>query len=126
MASELYPASDLRKSFELYDQQVTINNIQLGCLLGMILMPAGLILDYFVYPGQIGLFYNLRLLCSALIGVFWLFVRSPIGRGRYRLLGVLLALRAETAPYVPVDLSRFVVATNSSSSCARRSNIRKS
>lgn len=92
MASEVQPASDLRKSFELYDQKVTINNIQLGCLLGMVLMPAGLILDYFVYPDQIGLFYNLRLLCSALIGVFWLCVRTPIGRSHYRVFGVLLAM----------------------------------
>src|SRR5437016_2497884 len=92
MANEVKPASDLQRSFDLYDRQVTIGNIQLGCLLGMVLMPAGLVLDYFVYPADIWLFYNLRVLCSVLIGVFWLFVRSPAGRRHHRLLGVLLAM----------------------------------
>jgi hypothetical protein len=92
MPLEIKENSDLQRSFELYDRQVTIGNIQLGCLLGMVLMPAGLILDYFVYPNFIPLFYNLRILCSVLIGVFWLFVRSPIGRRHHRVLGVLLAM----------------------------------
>src|SRR5215204_1630867 len=55
---------ELNQSFAKYDQQVTINNIQLGCLLGMILMPAGVVLDFFTYPKQldvIGEFFLLRL-----------------------------------------------------------------
>lgn len=83
---------DLQKSFSLYDQQVTINNIQLGCLLGMILMPAGVVLDWFMYREQVLDFFLLRLLCSGLIGVFWAFVRSPLGRANYRTLGVVLAM----------------------------------
>src|SRR5690606_28577202 len=45
-----------------------------------------------VHPEEVLLFFNLRLLCSALIGGFWLFVRSPYGRQIYRTLGVVLAL----------------------------------
>ena len=85
-------STELQKSFALYDQQVTINNIQLGCLLGMLLMPAGFILDYFVYEDYLLYFFTLRVLCSALIGIFWLIVRSEIGRKHYRTLGVVLAL----------------------------------
>jgi signal transduction histidine kinase len=83
---------ELQKSFEVYDRQVTINNIQLGCLLGMVLMPAGVILDWFVYPKHLPIFLNLRVSCSILIGIFWLVVRSPAGRNHHRLLGVVLAL----------------------------------
>lgn len=83
---------DLLQSFALYDQQVTINNIQLGCLLGMILMPAGVILDFFVYPDQVASFVQLRLLCSLLIGIFWFVVRTPAGRKHHRFLGVILAM----------------------------------
>jgi signal transduction histidine kinase len=98
MANDVPTSSDLEKSFRSYDQDVTINNIQLGCLLGMILMPAGVVLDYFVYGpnyqagNQVPFFLNLRLACSVLIGLFWMYVRSQRGRERYRLLGVLLAL----------------------------------
>jgi signal transduction histidine kinase len=86
---------ELQKSFHRYDQQITINNIQLGCLLGMLLMPAGVILDFFTYSHQEGVvweFFQLRVLSSVLIGVFWIFVRSEAGKARYRTLGIILAL----------------------------------
>ncbi len=93
MANEItIDPAELQKSFKRYDQQVTINNIQLGCLLGMVLMPAGVVLDFFVYRDQLLQFFLLRLLSSVLIGVFWAVVRMEIGRNHYRLLGVLLAL----------------------------------
>ena len=92
MPDHLQSSSELQRSFGLYDQEITIKNIQLGCLLGMLLMPAGFILDFFVEPDYVGRFFILRLLCSALIGVFWIFVRSETGRRHYRLLGVVLAL----------------------------------
>src|SRR5438270_559374 len=90
MATEIQPSPDLQTSFALYDRQVTINNIQLGCLLGMVLMPAGVVLDYFVYYNEVFPFLKLRLACAALIGVFWLVVRSSAGRDHYRALGVIL------------------------------------
>jgi signal transduction histidine kinase len=90
--SDLEKREDLQKSFEAYDQEVTINNIQLGCLLGMLLMPAGVVLDYFVYRNKVGAFFELRILSSVLIGVFWLIVRTEFGRRHYRLLGIVLAI----------------------------------
>jgi signal transduction histidine kinase len=92
MVSDQPAAEDLRGSFARYDQQVTINNIQLGCLLGMILMPAGVILDFFMHREEVGKFFELRLLSSVLIGLFWLFVRTSYGQANYRFLGVILAL----------------------------------
>jgi len=35
------------------------------------LMPAGLLLDYFVYPNKIGYFLGVRLGCSALASLVW-------------------------------------------------------
>ncbi|MGZ8938700.1 MAG: hypothetical protein ACXW32_05755, partial [Limisphaerales bacterium] len=86
---------ELQRSFSRYDQQITVNNIQLGCLLGMVLMPAGVILDFFTYPNDPGIvreFFLLRIWCSVLIFVFWLFVRTDFGRANYRSLGITLAL----------------------------------
>jgi hypothetical protein len=88
-------SAELQTSFRRYDQQITINNIQLGCLLGMLLMPAGVILDFFTYSDQpevIWDFFQLRILCSVLIGAFWIYVRSDAGKTRYRTLGIILAL----------------------------------
>lgn len=92
MPDKLQAAPELRESFEAHHREATIQNIELGCFLGMILMPAGVALDYFVYRNQLGAFFLLRILCSGLIGLFWLVVRSPFGPKHYRKLGLLLAM----------------------------------
>ena len=38
---------ELRHAYHEYDQQVTLKNIQIGCVLGILLMPAGWVLDRF-------------------------------------------------------------------------------
>jgi signal transduction histidine kinase len=91
-ADHAHSDPELMRSFAAYDQQATINNIQLGCWIGMALMPAGVILDAMVYPDYVIPFLELRLLSSALIGLFLLFVRSEAGRKLYRELGVTLAM----------------------------------
>jgi signal transduction histidine kinase len=85
-------SAEIARAFHEYDRQVKINNIQIGCLLGILLMPAGIVLDYFVFPDDLGYFLKLRLLCSVLIGLFWMLVASAVGRRHYRQLGVTLAM----------------------------------
>jgi signal transduction histidine kinase len=75
-----------------YDREMTVNNFKVACILGMLLMPAGSVLDYFVYNEQVWHFLRLRLASSALIGFFLAFLLTRIGRKHYRLLGVTLVL----------------------------------
>lgn len=89
----------LRAAFAEHDRGIIANNVKAGCWLGIVLMPAGTVLDYFVYGdaqwrGQSVwlLFLQLRLLCSLLIGIFMLLVAGPAGRRHPRLLGVILAM----------------------------------
>ncbi len=35
---------------------MTVNNFKVACVIGMLLMPAGIILDYYVYPDKLDLF----------------------------------------------------------------------
>ncbi len=88
---------ELRAAYRAYDQQVTLKNIQIGCILGILLMPAGWVLDRVVYGGQgagslVGSFLFIRFVASGLIGIFWAVVVSPFGRRYYRELGVGLAM----------------------------------
>lgn len=88
---------ELRHAYRAYDQQVTLKNIQIGCILGIVLMPAGWVLDRAVYGDSaeehlVGYFLVIRFVASALIGVFWAVVVSPVGRRFYRELGVGLAM----------------------------------
>jgi signal transduction histidine kinase len=92
MAESLSNPEEVKKAFTEYDRRVILNNVKIGCFLGVLLMPAGMVLDFAVYPSEVYQFLKLRLLCSALIGLFWAIVISPIGQKHPRKLGVLLAM----------------------------------
>ncbi|HYG24847.1 MAG TPA: ATP-binding protein [Verrucomicrobiae bacterium] len=85
-------SAEIRRAFAEYDRQVIIQNVKVGCALGFILMPAGTLLDFFVYRTELPQFLVLRLACSLLIAVFWMVVLSPFGHRHPRMLGVLLAM----------------------------------
>jgi signal transduction histidine kinase len=95
MAEAFANSQEIRRAFAEHDRQSIINNVKVGCLLGVVLMPAGILLDYCVYgdhPEIVRRFLELRLLCSALIGMFLGIVVTPLGRRHPRKLGVTLAM----------------------------------
>ncbi|MGO8931118.1 MAG: ATP-binding protein [Limisphaerales bacterium] len=81
---------EIQAAFAEYDRRETISNFKVACAIGMTLMPAGVVLDRFVYPAQALYFLELRLLCSLLIGLFLALLLTPLGRRHYRFQGVLL------------------------------------
>jgi two-component system sensor histidine kinase PhcS len=85
-------SQEMRKAFAEYDRRAILNNVKVGCLIGVVLMPVGIVLDFFVYRNDLVFFLKLRLLCSLLIAAFWLVVISPFGHKHPRALGVLLAM----------------------------------
>ena len=91
MPDSITQSREIREAFVEYDRQVILNNVIVGCMIGIVLMPLGTLLDYFVYRADVIPFLRLRLLCSLLIGVFWMVVITPFGRRHPRALGVLLA-----------------------------------
>jgi len=82
----------IKQAFEQYDREVAINNIKIGCILGMVLVPSFAIIDYSVYPKLAGEFLMVRLACSALIGIFLAILLTAFGRHYYRFFGVALVL----------------------------------
>ncbi len=91
MPDSITQSREIREAFVEYDRQVILNNVIVGCMIGIVLMPLGTLLDYFVYPKDVVYFLRLRLLCSLLIAAFWMVVITPFGRRHPRALGVLLA-----------------------------------
>jgi len=90
MADGTPNSREIQAAFAEYDRQETISNFKVACIIGMTLMPAGVILDYAVYPGLAAQFLKLRFLSSVLIGAFLTFLLTPLGRKYYRLLGISL------------------------------------
>ena len=69
-----------------------IANTRVGCLLVMFLMPAGSLLDYFVYPGQLAQFFLLRVACSVIATLIWLSLFTGRGQRASRWLGIVVPL----------------------------------
>jgi len=56
----------IRQAYTDYTASVRVRNSKVACMLVIALMPAGFLLDYFVYRDRVPDFLRLRLLCSAL------------------------------------------------------------
>lgn len=78
-------------AFAEYDRKVRINNSKLGAIWAIILMPAGVSLDWFVYPQKrlLFTFLGLRVLCSILVGVVRALFNTSFGERHYRTLGMV-------------------------------------
>jgi signal transduction histidine kinase len=85
--------ADIMSAFRAHDHKATFYNFKVACYLGIVLMPFGLVLDYFVYPEKLLPFLGLRILCSILIALFLAVVMTTgFGKRYYRLFGILLAM----------------------------------
>lgn len=80
------PEAVVRKAFEKADFDMRIRQSKIGCVLLLFLMPAGISLDYFVYPERIIEFTLLRLICDVLIAAILALHFVPAGRNHIRTL----------------------------------------
>ena len=82
----------IRRAFDAYEAEERIINTMVGCALVVVLMPAGSLLDFFVYREKLRYFFYLRLACSFTAAMIWAFLFTPLGRRSGRLLGVIVPL----------------------------------
>ena len=95
LATNAAPAVDpgeLLLAFRAYASQQRIANTRVGCMLVITLMPAGSLLDYFVYRDEFWPFFYLRLAASAAAGIILAFLYSELGKRSARWLGVVVPL----------------------------------
>jgi signal transduction histidine kinase len=83
---------EFKQAFLDNERQVRINTGKLACALVVFLMPFGVLLDYAVYPDQVGYFLKLRLLCSILVTIIWLLHGTAWGRNHYEALGLPIVM----------------------------------
>src|ERR1051326_1100670 len=77
MTKTAQPASDIDREYSRYTSAVSIRNSKVACALVIALMPAGVVLDYFVYKDDWKRFLVLRLMCSGLATLVLLGLRLP-------------------------------------------------
>ena len=83
---------ELEQAFVESERQERIRSGKVACALVMVLMPAGIFLDLFVYPERVLEFFQLRLLCSVLAGAWWALHQTSFGQHHYRWLGIPIAI----------------------------------
>lgn len=63
--------SDLRRAFEAEEHELRLRQSKVAAILGVVLFPAGILLDWITYPAQIETLAAIRLVASALIAVIY-------------------------------------------------------
>jgi signal transduction histidine kinase len=83
---------EIRDAYNALERRQRINTGKVASALVVFLMPAGVILDYFVYERQAGYFLMVRLACSAFAGLLWFLHTTSIAQSHYRVLNLSIPL----------------------------------
>src|SRR6185312_6004301 len=62
---------DLRLAFEAEEHELRLRQSKVACILGIVLIPAGISLDYISYPEQLGTLAFIRLVAAGLIAIIY-------------------------------------------------------
>ena len=92
MRNKFFSDDEALRAFNDYERQIYVRHLEVGSYLVMILMPAGVVLDYFVYPSKLRYFFTLRLASTFLGGCVWLALRTRLREKVHRHLSLVLAL----------------------------------
>jgi signal transduction histidine kinase len=63
--------SDLRQAFEAEEHELRLRQSKVACILGIVLIPAGISLDYLSYPDQLSTLTMIRLIAAGLIAIIY-------------------------------------------------------
>ena len=80
------------KAYADYERSTNLRHLDIGCWLVMILMPAGAVLDYFIYPRKAAFFLILRFVCAVCGAIIWLVLRTSLREKFDRLLCLVVGL----------------------------------
>ena len=84
--------AEMFETFRKNEARQRLSNTRVGCILVVLLMPAGSTLDYFVYKDKLILFFGLRLLCAAIAAIILAFLFSESGEKWSQPLGVVVPM----------------------------------
>lgn len=94
----------IRRAFKEAEAQQRLGNTKVGCALVVFLMPAGSLVDHFVFPEKIFWdFMQLRIVCSAIAALIWAVLFTAPGK---RQLGWL----SKAVPLLPAAFLAVMIA----------------
>ncbi|WP_045836509.1 ATP-binding protein [Hyphomicrobium sp. 99] len=63
--------NDLRRAFEAEEQELRLRQSKVACILGIVLIPAGIVLDRITYYNQVNTLTGIRLVAAGLIAIIY-------------------------------------------------------
>ena len=85
-------SGEILQAYRAYEERERIGNTRVGCALVVSLMPAGTLLDFFVYRDALWPFFIVRLACSVCAAIIWFSLFTELGRKSGKVLGVVVPL----------------------------------
>jgi signal transduction histidine kinase len=80
---------EILRAYIDWERELSIDKCRVACLLGVVFMPGGIALDWFVYPKEVWPFFGLRVLSALLLLFLWWLFTTPWGRRHYKALGMI-------------------------------------
>jgi len=93
----------IQRAFKDAEAQRRIGNTKVGCILVMLLMPAGIPMDWYVYRDHFNLFLDLRLQSAIVAIAIWVIMHTAWGQRWSTLFGWII-------PLVPVFFITWMIA----------------
>ena len=92
MKNNVQTKTEILKTYAEYEHKITARHLELGCYLVMVLMPAGVFVDHYVYPAAVGFFFQLRL-CAAFLALgLWGLLHTEFSKKITWFLSLTIAL----------------------------------
>lgn len=80
---------EILRAYVDWERELAIDKCRVAALLGVVFMPGGAALDYFVYREHVGGFFALRMFSSAMLLFLWWLFTTSFGRKHYKSLGMV-------------------------------------
>jgi signal transduction histidine kinase len=92
VSEALLDSPEFKETYRSHERRERIHAGKVGSALVVFLMPAGVLLDFFVYRAYVLEFFALRLACSLVAAIMWFLYTKPFGEKHHRFLGMAIVL----------------------------------
>lgn len=97
--------NSISEAFTVYEQGLRIYYTKVGSILSLFLMPAGISLDFFIYPHHLLEFFQIRLFCDIATGGVLLLLYTKLGKHYIIPLGLLMVTFANLSMSIMIYIS---------------------
>ncbi|HUU42085.1 MAG TPA: ATP-binding protein [Desulfatiglandales bacterium] len=105
MKVEKKKEESVEQAYRIHQQEVLIRYTRIGSILSLILMPAGVTLDYFVYPSLLLKLFGIRIMCDIVTAWILMVTYTSFGYRHILALGFFMVLVANLSMSTMIYIS---------------------